>query len=298
MERYELTSKFNSNFKHEGKSKQVKICVRDYFTQCLRNAAPKAIQAEYNRVMEQYGIVEPRDIFVCKMITATTTTVVTIPDFKFGVEIEFYGVTREEVAYELCQKGIQTVVVRYGHDVSSTWKITTDSSVGTRGEGWEIVSPILQGTDGLKQLKVVCQVLKDLEAKVDSTCGTHIHIDARTLNLEEMKSIGRIYNSFSDKISRFVGASRLTSKYCLPIETNSTFFDLVSTRESLASATYRYSTVNYAAYLRHGTIEFRQLEGTYDYNKIENWISFLMSIVEASKDFSKVNQIKTLNGAA
>jgi hypothetical protein len=45
----------------------------------------------------------------------------------------------------------------------------------------------------------------------------------------------------------------------------------------------RYFKLNVAAYLRHGTIEFRQHSGTVDYQKMVNWIIFCIAFVEDSR---------------
>ncbi len=55
------------------------------------------------------------------------------------------------------------------------WKAERDGSIATRGDGQpcEIVSPILQGAEGLAE---VLEVLRTLEAKghrVNASCGVH-----------------------------------------------------------------------------------------------------------------------------
>ena len=45
----------------------------------------------------------------------------------------------------------------------------------------------------------------------------------------------------------------------------------------------RYFTVNTKSYNRHGTIEFRQHSGTTEFEKIFNWVSFCVKLVEFSK---------------
>ena len=44
----------------------------------------------------------------------------------------------------------------------------------------------------------------------------------------------------------------------------------------------RYFKVNAVAYDRHRTIEFRQHQGTTDYEKISKWVMFLAKLVEYS----------------
>ena len=44
----------------------------------------------------------------------------------------------------------------------------------------------------------------------------------------------------------------------------------------------RYYKVNACAYDRHRTIEFRQHQGSTDYEKISHWVKFLAALVEYS----------------
>ena len=45
----------------------------------------------------------------------------------------------------------------------------------------------------------------------------------------------------------------------------------------------RYKTVNVCAYGRHGTIEFRQHQGTTNADKILNWLAFCEAMVMTVK---------------
>ena len=73
---------------------------------------------------------------------------------RFGVEIEFVGVNRDELARAISAQGIDCVVEGYNHRTQSHWKIVTDASCG-----YEMDSPILQGESGFFDLKVVMDTM-------------------------------------------------------------------------------------------------------------------------------------------
>ena len=52
-----------------------------------------------------------------------------------------------------------------------------------------------------------------------------------------------------------------------------------------------YKKVNICAFARHGTIEFRQHQGTLSFEKIVNWISFCQEFVNHSKKTSNTKSI-------
>lgn len=71
---------------------------------------------------------------------------------KFGIEIEAYNCTREKLASELRAAGINVAVEGYNHTTRNHWKLVTDSSL-TGNNTFELVSPVLEGEAGLKELK-------------------------------------------------------------------------------------------------------------------------------------------------
>lgn len=96
----------------------------------------------------------------------------------FGIEIEAYNCTRERLARELTAAGIRVNVERYNHtDHNDHWKLVTDSSLSGNNT-FELVSPILHGEQGLEELEKVCWVLDLCNAKVNDSCGLHVHMDA------------------------------------------------------------------------------------------------------------------------
>ena len=56
------------------------------------------------------------------------------------------------------------------------WKVERDSSI-IPGPGYmaaEIVSPVLRGADGLRQLKAICDWLNSVNARVNRSTGFHV----------------------------------------------------------------------------------------------------------------------------
>ena len=112
----------------------------------------------------------------------TAATVVPNIDYifnrNFGIEIEAYNCSKQKLAQELTAVGIKVRVEGYNHtDSTEHWKLVTDSSL-TGNQSFELVSPILHGEEGLKDLEKVCWVLELCNVKVDNSCGLHIHMDA------------------------------------------------------------------------------------------------------------------------
>lgn len=199
-----------------------------------------------------------------------------IEERTFGIEIECYHKTnrdiRSQVAHELRVIGIACVDVRYTHEVMETWKVTTDSSI-RGGEGLEVVSPILKGQSGIEEIKKVMKVLTRLGCRVNRTTGLHVHIGANDLSTGELHNVFRFYRQNEQIFDSIVARSRRgdDNTYTRSLRNYSDF------------PTTRYTKVNYQSYLKYGTIEFRQHQGSLNGDKAEHWIKLVRQIIATAK---------------
>lgn len=197
----------------------------------------------------------------------------------YGIEIETMVPNKQELARKLSQAGVPNNIEGYNHNDSTVnWKLTTDSSIDAceRYVSVEIVSPILRGEEGLDQIRKVCRVLAEVNAKVNKSCGMHVHHDARDFGRREFINLLENYRVNESNWDAIVSASRRgnNNDYCRSLG------DVAIDRPDFFAT--RYMKLNYKAYLRHGTIEFRQHQGTVEAIKIINWIKLTQSFLEYS----------------
>lgn len=209
---------------------------------------------------------------------------------KFGVEIEAYGVEMTTLTEALTAAGIQCKEAgRRTDNTSGWWKATFDSSINGTND-FEIVSPILEGEAGLEMLKTVCQVLVSLKAKVNKSCGLHIHFDARGFYLDTWKRLFKNWINYQEIIDGMLPPSRRQNRYCnnlLMGKSKAAIFSKIDAASNfdLFSRIWngRYFTINTKSYAVHGTVEFRQHSGTVEFEKIEKWIRMLDGLVKFSE---------------
>jgi hypothetical protein len=206
----------------------------------------------------------------------------------YGIEIECKGITMAAASAALGDVGIPCVIQGYNHHANTNWKIVPDGSVYG---GFEVVSPKLSGNDGLSQVRKVSEALIRAGARIERDCGFHVHVDALDLNSFTLYNIVKRYAAAENQIDAFMPASRRgnSNSYC---RTAANFLSLihwpangaVTPRDLLRRLTQddRYHKVNLMAYLRHGTVEFRQHSGTINANKMIPWIIFCVNFVENS----------------
>ncbi len=214
----------------------------------------------------------------------------------FGVEIEACGINREELETELNAAGIPVRNEAYNHQNRPHWKIVNDGSL--RGNStFELVSPKLHGEEGLRQLKTVTLILRGLEARINSTCGLHIHFDASEFDLGMWKRLFKNYAKIEPLIDSFMPDLRRANNntFCrsMRLRNYEDNIDRVSSLEEMTTGLRqlqnnltggsRYYKLNTQSYWVHKSVEFRQHAGTVNFKKMQNWILFLARFVEFSK---------------
>ena len=203
----------------------------------------------------------------------------------FGIEMELTGLTMNQGLSALQNAGLTACIEGYNHDTRPHWKIVTDASV--QG-GFEVVSPILRGDAGLAEAERAADALKRAGARINKTCGLHVHFAADNLSVDAIRTIAVRYATFEGEIDAFMPHSRRanTNYFCRStrqIFLNNRDFSSAATITDLARAQgSRYFKLNLQSYTRHKTIEFRQHSGTVEAAKIRNWILFLNAFINES----------------
>ena len=156
----------------------------------------------------------------------------------------------------------------------------TDSSLNGNNT-FELVSPILVGEAGLRELEKVCWVLELCGVKVNDSCGLHVHIDAAGFNMETWRNLALSYKHLEPVIDGFMPASRRDNRYCWGLgHVSDEMIRSARTVDELKGRIGdRYHKVNLEAYSRHKTVEFRQHSGTTNFTKMRNWVLFLHKMV-------------------
>lgn len=215
-----------------------------------------------------------------------------------GLEIEFFGVDYRTVVAALTTKGIAVSYMGYTHTViQNAWKLVTDVSVNSMntgtGKGLELVSPPLTMEEMDRQLKIISETFASIGAKVDKSCGVHVHHEIDDLTLENVKNLYTLYYKHNQTIDEIMPKSRrgvARNTYCKPLNENlvNQVNAATSIQQIQSVAWDRYYTINFTSYVKYGTVEFRQHSGSYDYEKIMSWIRITQAMVHTAATKKKV----------
>ena len=202
-------------------------------------------------------------------------------DVSFGVELEFIGKRDQINAFADAMNkavGVDKFVICgcYHKNTGKTWELGRDCSVQPRGSqrgcdmtGYELTSPIfnLSSKKDLHELATVCNLVKThFSGVTNRTCGTHIHMSfpvekASDALIEHfVRSYSKSEASLFDKL---VPTERRENKA------------RYARAASVNNMQDRYCKINVTKVKRNSDnmhLEFRQLDGTLEYDKIISWV--------------------------
>ncbi len=153
---------------------------------------------------------------------------------KFGIEIEFTGITRTEAANVVA--GILNGTVTSAYDNYDTrkvtapdgrvWKLMSDSSVTplkkvrgrkvSAGNEYrvELVSPILGYREDIKTLQTIVRKLRQAGAFAPDTAGIHIHLDGAAHTTRSIRNFVNIIASKNDLLYQALQIKPERMQYC------------------------------------------------------------------------------------
>lgn len=146
--------------------------------------------------------------------------------------------------------------------------LTTDNSIDPDDccseNCWEICVLVSQMSCS-RILKKVISCLNKIKAKINNTCGLHIHVDCRRITNRNPEQVFFSLMKMQKILFNFC-PERMNNHYCQ-------FTDFNLFNDALYSS--RYYAINASAYGKYKTIEVRLLHGTLNLDEIESFINCL-----------------------
>lgn len=251
-----------------------------------------------------------------------------IKDQAFGMELEFTGITRMQAAREIGQiingrytytyeGGVYKKCTVTGQD-GRKWTIMRDASIRTTvdGEACEFVTPKCTYED-IQTVQECIRALRKAGAKVNSSCGLHIHIDGANHTAQSLKNLVFTFRAKEDLIFKAVGTqqSRLV-RWCRPIDDSlidnikklrqlnitgmkETWYETYSDRSRSQREHYhgsRYHALNLHSLFYRGTVEFRLFEATLHAGEIRAYINLCLAMSAAAINAKRTSEKPLDNG--
>ncbi len=230
----------------------------------------------------------------------------------FGIEIELTGITRKEAATVMSNyfgnRGVSNEGGSYDtycafDQQGRKWKAMSDASIRKetkdgnatqdRAYSCEIVSPICQYAD-IETVQEIVRLLRKAGARVNNSCGIHVHIDAAPHTAQSLRNLANIFASREEMLVHALGIESARMNYCK--KADGEFMKRLnaakpSTRIQLQGIWYngtdeshihysntRYRMLNFHAVFSKGTVEFRCFNGTTHAGEIKAYIQFCLAV--------------------
>lgn len=257
-----------------------------------------------------------------------------LKDQYFGTEIEMTGITREGAAQmvaALFGTNPYYIGTYYGtwgvkDNEGKEWKFTYDSSIipnwradgcrrhGGRDYQTEMVSPKLEYAE-MGKLQSVVRILRHNGAKVNSSCGMHVHVDAFNHTPRSLKNALTIMYSKEDILFKALNVNPdRVERWCKKVRGNvlesirrmpsgnmsmEKFRQLWYEERSRGGSNHRhydqtrYYALNLHAVFDKGTVEWRCFNSTLHAGKVRANITLALAISAQAINQQKTQMRKT-----
>ena len=246
-----------------------------------------------------------------------------IKDQAFGLELEFGGITRKKAAQAIARVvGGHARYVGGSYDKFTVtapdgrdWTIMSDASVNSQGgQACEFVTPKCTYED-IEQVQECIRALRRAGAKINQSCGLHIHIDGANHTAQSLKNLAFTFRAKQDLIFKAVAPSRINNRYCAPLTD-----DLVGNIKKIkkldgekmkdawygtyrdfrgADAHYhasRYHALNLHSLWYRGTVEFRLFNSTLHAGEVRAYINLCLAMSAAAINAKRASAEPLENG--
>lgn len=254
---------------------------------------------------------------------------------KFGVEVEFTGITRKKAATAVAE-----ILGSYAAGPDSTcyhtytikdsaqriWKVMRDSSIfPIRKTGTsdldeykvEFVTPPLD-YDDIETLQTIIRKFRELGGMPHSSCGIHIHVDGANHTANSLRRLVNFFCSRQEIIFDALSVGARKNQWCKPIsgqllktlkkEKNLNNNDVEKIWYSSVNDSYnggidhshynetRYHALNLHSFFQKGTVEFRLFNSTLHAGKIKAYIQFVLALSAWSIEASDKIIFRSMDG--
>lgn len=245
---------------------------------------------------------------------------------RFGVEIEMTGITRATAARVIAGH-FNTTATHIGgsYDTYSVrapdgrqWNLVRDQSIdrqNSRGRterheySVEMVSPICK-YDDIITIQEIVRKLRAAGAKVNDSCGIHVHVDASKHDVKTLRNLVNIMASKEDLLYKALDVEVERERYCKKVDEK--FLEELNKKkprqmQDLEDIWYdgygynrhahynnsRYRALNLHSVFTKGTVEFRLFNSTLHAGEVKSYIQLCLAINHQALAQKSASRAKT-----
>jgi hypothetical protein len=209
----------------------------------------------------------------------------------YGIEVEAERLQRDAAASLMAGDLFAHPLLRAMQ--TGYWRAITDGSL--RHNGVEFITSPVSFDDASRALRSLYAAMDEGLFAPSVRTGIHVHINASTMNNEQMLNFMRAYVVLEPLLFRTVGAEREQNIYCVPLYRadnerrlwNKLANELLSPRVDRATlmriqgvfrSFCKYSALNFESFLRLGTFEFRHAPTWGRLDEAQRWLRLVREV--------------------
>lgn len=197
---------------------------------------------------------------------------------------------------------IENIYVNKEHPIFSQYpgiKVTEDGSLRNYNNsyGTEIIMPPMTYTEALLSFNKIHEALVQMHPgfpQHSERTSTHIHVNVSQLTVKEFQNLVLLYTLLEPAFFDYVGNKRKQNIHCVPLfETalSSSYWKGLEHIGDWLAKWSKYAAFNLCPVNKQGTVEFRHLHGSNDYNVFKGWLKMIHALYtfvtsEQHKNFS------------
>lgn len=172
----------------------------------------------------------------------------------------------------------------HSHREYNRWNVSRDSSLNTQDShsGVELVSPVLEGDNGLSELESIMDCLlryqKAGNTSLNSSCSVHVHMGKLGFEDRDFKRFIYLFQNNQKFINAMLVKSRRNGRWCKDVKAEN-FINGIGRNARVYNQSDRYTAINREHWGSRKTLEFRSHYATFNYSKIVTWIILLQKMV-------------------
>ena len=202
------------------------------------------------------------------------------------------GLSCRKMVDQTCYVGIEIEIEKVPiHKHIAGWEPVPDGSL--RNDGIEYVSVPVRGQNIHYLLHKLLTESKKEGAEFTERTSNHIHLNVRRMTVEQLVTLLITYVVVEQSMYRYIkhmGFDRHRNIFCVPLSESQHYLglpyliyllkqnDISGVVDVCAHMWKKYSGLNLLPIMTQGTIEFRQLPGTFEIDFILDWINIIQSL--------------------
>ena len=184
-------------------------------------------------------------------------------------------------------------------DIPPFWDVHHDGSLRGNQTAEYVTYSGLKFNSVKDSLKILCSEFLLNETWLYKSDRTSVHVHVNVLDMEYKKfwNFFFLYMIFEELLMNLCGEDRKGNLFCLRNEdAEGLLFALepIITQgdiNKIKYIEYKYAALNFSAINKYGSLEFRGMRGTGDFNLIYKWVDILWNMKQVANEYENPQQI-------